>query len=428
MHLDGNSRIRIADHTQSPLAVIDLHATLPRQREVALLDVLAAGRNLHALMVVIADERQLRSALLRDESIRVGPRSPAVESQMVDEVRQTLVLHIDGHLAQGRHNIQRGFTRNMQVAVPHAVDCGPCGRGDDLRSGMDDQSPSAARDDPSHGIFRTDTVETHRTLRAIERHGAADMQRTVRLKDLPGERPQAKLKNVAVGGLFIDIVEPFEVEVGLTQRRDVLVHALGMQIHPVRHVEIEFQQIGTGTEQLPQRASTRRADAHKVAERDARKQVESIDGLNRDGIGRRCKGLGVEIGGDVTPPIQLPAAENGDPELPRVGGEEREVAEVFAAEDVDGCLRRLDRNVELVAALLPGDLQRCAAIESHLLGRTRKSALGNLHAPQYALVPRPQLRPVFHAEFRHTRILFRDKGSGSTLPYRDTLFHGVSGI
>ena len=127
MYLDGNSRIRIADHTQSPLAVIDLHATLPRQREVALLDVLAAGRNLHALMVVVADERQLRSALLRDESIRVGPCIPAVESQMVDEVGQTLVLHIDGHLAQGRHNIQRGFTRNMQVSVPHAVDCGPCG-------------------------------------------------------------------------------------------------------------------------------------------------------------------------------------------------------------------------------------------------------------------------------------------------------------
>ena len=106
---------------------------------------------------------------------------------------------------------------------------------------MDDQSPSAARDDPSYGILRADTVETHRTLRAIERHGTADMQRTVRLKDLPGERTQAKFKNVAVGGLFIDIVEPFEVEVGLTQRRDVLVHALGMQIHPVRHIEIEFQ-------------------------------------------------------------------------------------------------------------------------------------------------------------------------------------------
>ena len=127
MYLDGNSRIRIADHAQSPLTVIDLHATLPRQWEVALLDVLAAGRDLHALMVVVADERQLRSALLRDESIRVGPRIPAVESQMVNEVGQTFVFHIDGHLAQGRYNIQRGFTRNMQVAVPHAVDCGPCG-------------------------------------------------------------------------------------------------------------------------------------------------------------------------------------------------------------------------------------------------------------------------------------------------------------
>ncbi len=158
-----------------------------------------------------------------------------------------------------------------------------------------------------------------------------------------------------------------------------------MQIHPVRHVEIEFQQIGTGAEQLPQRASTRRADAHKVAERDARKQVESIDGFNRDGIGRRCKGLGVEIGGDVTPPIKLPAAEDGDPKLPRVGGEEREVAEVFAAEDVDGCLRRLDRNVELVAALLPGDLQRCAAIESHLLGRTRKCSSAQYFTPNSAI-------------------------------------------
>lgn len=64
-----------------------------------------------------------------------------------------------------------------------------------------------------------------------------------------------------------------------------------------------------------------------------------------------------------------------------------------------GSVRRLDRNVELVAALLPGDLQRRAAVESHLLGRTRKSALGNLHAPQHALVPRSQFRPVFYAEF-----------------------------
>jgi len=100
-------------------------------------------------------------------------------------------------------------------------------------------------------MLRADAIEIHGTGSSVERYGAADMQGTVRLEDLSGERTQAQFEDVAIGRLLVDVVEPFEVDIGLTERRGVLVHALDIQIHPVRRIEIQLQQVDAGGEQFP---------------------------------------------------------------------------------------------------------------------------------------------------------------------------------
>ena len=110
---------------------------------------------------------------------------------------------------------------------------------------------------------------------------------------------------------------------------------------------------------------------YEVAERNARQKVEAVHGLDRNGIGRSREVLGVEIGGDVAPPIELPIAEDRDAKITRIGGEQSQIMEILLAEDIDGRLRSLDRHVELVAPFLPRGLQRRTAVEGHHLRRAR---------------------------------------------------------
>lgn len=82
---------------------------------------------------------------------------------------------------------------------------------------------------------------------------------------------------------------------------------------------------------------------YEVAERNARQEVEAVHGLDRDGIGRSGEVLGVEVGGDVAPPIELPIAEDRDAEITGIGGEQSQVMKILLAEDIDGRFRSLDR-------------------------------------------------------------------------------------
>ena len=134
---------------------------------------------------------------------------------------------------------------------------------------------------------------------------------------------------------------------------------------------------------------------YEVAERNARQEVEAVHGLDRNGIGRSGEVLGVEVGGYVAPPIELPIAENRDAKITGIGGEQSQVMEILLAEDIDGRLRSLDRHVELVAPFLPRNLQRRTAVEGHLLRRTCVPPLRNLHAPQNALVLRAKFSVIF---------------------------------
>ena len=141
---------------------------------------------------------------------------------------------------------------------------------------------------------------------------------------------------------------------------------------------------------------------YEVAERNARQKVEAVHGLDRNGIGRSREVLGVEIGGDVAPPIELPIAEDRDAKITRIGGEQSQIMEILLAEDIDGRLRSLDRHVELVAPFLPRGLQRRTAVEGHHLRRARvPPPLRNLHAPQDALVLRAKFSVIFQTKNRH---------------------------
>ena len=401
MNRDIDALVR-AVNAQSPFPMEGLQPELPYEREIALLDGKAARCDLRTPIGILAAEIEFLPAFHGDEAVRIRPSVGIVEPDAGDQVVEALVLYIDRDLAQRRDDVERRTSLDVQVARPHTVDALAGRRCDDLRTGMDHEPQSVARNDPPDGMLRADAVEIHGTGSSIERHGAADMQGAVRLEDLSGERTQTQFEDVAIGRLLVDIVEPFEVDIGLTERRGVFVHPFGIQVHPVRRIEIQLQQVDTGGEQFPQRPSARDADMYEVAERNARQELEAVHGLDRDGIGRSREVLGVEVGGYVAPPIELPIAEDRDAKITGIGGEQSQIMEILLAEDVDGRLRRLDRHVKFVAPFLPRDLQRRTAVEGHLLRRTCVPPLRNLHAPQDALVLRAKVCVIFQTENRHT--------------------------
>ena len=120
----------------------------------------------------------------------------------------------------------------------------------------------------------------------------------------------------------------------------------------------------------------------EVPERDARKKVEPVDGLDRHLVRWSREALRVEVGHDVAAPIERPVAHDRHAEAARVGGEQADILEIFGTEDVDRSFRCLDRHEELVAAALPGYFERLVTLEAHLFGRAGIVPLRDLHPPE----------------------------------------------
>ncbi len=92
------------------------------------------------------------------------------------------------------------------------------------------------------------------------------MQRTTRLENLSGKWQKTEFQNIAVGRLLIDIVESFQVDVGLRERGKAFVHAIGIKIEPIRDWHIQLHQLQATRHQLKQRFPARYTDRHQIVE------------------------------------------------------------------------------------------------------------------------------------------------------------------
>ena len=79
--------------------------------------------------------------------------------------------------------------------------------------------------------------------------------------------------------------------------------------------------------------------------------------------------------------------------------------EVVVAHHVDGGLRCLHRDVELITPVLSRDREGLAAGKLHLLAGAAVVALGYLHAPEDALVFGAQLSKVSESERSHPAVV-----------------------
>ncbi len=113
----------------------------------------------------------------------------------------------------------------------------------------------------------------------------------------------------------------------------------------------------------------------------------------------------VEVGHHKATPIEDGVAVDGDSELTRIAGEEADEVEVVAAHHVDGGLGCLHRHVELITPVLPRDGEGRAAGELHLLSGAAVVALGDLHAPEDALVLGEQLCEISESEMCHAAVV-----------------------
>ena len=249
-------------------------------------------------------------------------------------------------------------------------------------------------DEESGGKLRADLVETQRAGFAVEGYGAPDMQGTVALKNLSGKGAQAQLQHIAVGRLGIDAVKPLHIDIHLPHRGDYFAHTLGVQIHPVGHIEVEFQQVDAHRQQRPQAPAARNLRAVEVAERDAGEEVEAVDGLDGHLIRRGGEPFGIEVGHHVAAPIERIVAIDRHPKPARIRCEQADVFEIIGAEDVDGRLACLDRHEKLVAAPLPRDLEGLAALECHLFGYAGVIPFCDLYAPEGTFELALQLREI----------------------------------
>ena len=113
----------------------------------------------------------------------------------------------------------------------------------------------------------------------------------------------------------------------------------------------------------------------------------------------------VEVGHHEATPIEDGVAVDGDSELTWIAGEEADEVEVVAAHHVDGGFGCLHRHVELITPVLPRDRAGRAYGELHLLAGTAVVALGNLHAPENALVLGAQLCEISESEMCHAAVV-----------------------
>ena len=379
---------------QTVFGMLGTDGVFERQLVGTLLHLVAAGLDDMVLMRSVAEEFERRGIRQAQKLIRVVPLLEVVETENGDQVVQPLVLDRDRHLAKRRRDVHRRFAHDVEAAVPHAFDAFARGFGDDVVAGRGQQFPAVGRNEVPGGEFRTDFVKAQRARLAVERDRAADMERTVALENLPGEGTQAQLQHVAVRRFVVDTVKAIHIDINLPERRARLDHALGVQIHPVRDVELQFQQVEAHLQQRPQTPPACDMRPVEVREGDARKQVEPVDGLDRHFIRRRGEALRVEVGHDVATPIERPVAHDRHAEAARVRGEQADILEIFGTEDIDRSFRCLDRHEEFVTAALPGYFEGLAAFEAHLFGRTGIVPLGYLHPPERTLELALQFRII----------------------------------
>ena len=97
----------------------------------------------------------------------------------------------------------------------------------------------------SNGKLRAYLEEGNGATALVERDGSADMECATRLEYLPSKREQAEFEDFAVGRLLVDIVQAFQVDVGLAQWRHTLVHTLAIEVEPIRYLHIKLQEVET---------------------------------------------------------------------------------------------------------------------------------------------------------------------------------------
>ena len=231
------------------------------------------------------------------------------------------------------------------------------------------------------------------------------MQAASALEDLPGEGPQAQLQGISVGGLLVHVVQTRHVDIDLTQGREALAHPLGIEVHPIGDVQVQLQQGEAASEEVPQAEPAGELGEVRVEQRDVTEEIEAVHRLDAHLVGRRSERLAVEVGHHEATPIEDGVAVDGDTPLARIAGEETDEVEVVVAHHVDGGLRCLHRDVELITPVLPRDREGRASGELHLLAGAAVAPLGYLHAPENALVLRAQLSKVSESESSHPAVV-----------------------
>lgn len=189
----------------------------------------------------------------------------------------------------------------------------------------------------------------------ITGHRPADVQGAAALEDLPGEGPQAQLQGIAVGGLLVHVVQTRHVDIDLTQGREALAHPLGIEVHPIGDAQVQLQQGEAACEKVPQAEPAGELGEVRVEQRDVTEEIEAVHRLDAHLVGRRSERLAVEVGHHEATPIEDGVAVDGDTPLARIAGEETDEVEVVVAHHVDGGLRCLHRDIELITPVLPRD-------------------------------------------------------------------------
>ncbi len=206
-------------------------------------------------------------------------------------------------------------------------------------------------------------------------------------------------------GFSFQVVESRHIDIDLTQGREALVHPLGIEVHPIGDAQVQLQQGEAAGEELPEAEPAGELGEVRVEQRDVTEEIEAVHRLDAHLVGRRSERLAVEVGHHEATPIEDGVAVDGYTPLARIAGEETDEVEVVVAHHVDGGLRCLHRDVELITPVLPRDGEWRAAGELHLLAGAAVVALCYLHAPEDALVLGAQLSKVSESESSHPAVV-----------------------
>ena len=286
---------------------------------------------------------------------RIIPEGQVIDAHLIHEIGHHLVLDLHADLADGGDDLKGGLTEDVDLALPHRVDAVAAHRGDDgIALGGEDVLPIGGHQPPLREV-RSHLIEGQRSGVVVQGHRPADVQGAAALEDLPGEGPQAQLQGIAVGGLLVHVVQTRHVDIDLTQGREALAHPLGIEVHPIGDAQVQLQQGEAACEKVPQAEPAGELGEVRVEQRDVTEEIEAVNRLDAHLVGRRSERLAVEVGHHEATPIEDGVAVDGDTPLARIAGEETDEVEVVVAHHVDGGLRCLHRDIELITPVLPRD-------------------------------------------------------------------------